>query len=55
MTGFMLTMCAKDTDPKNMRAQATDAFLNKKWGALEAVKKKMTKNQEHILLHKYLT
>ena len=31
MTGFMLTMCAKDTDPKNMRAQATDAFLNKKW------------------------
>lgn len=38
-----------------MRAQATDTFLNKKWSALEAVKKEMTKNQEHILIHKFLT
>lgn len=55
MTGFMLTMCAKDIDPKKMRAQATDTFLNKKWSALETVKKEMTKNQEYILIHKFLT
>ena len=47
----MLTICAKDTDPKKMRDQATDTFLNKKWSALEAVKKEMTKNQEHILIN----
>lgn len=44
LTGFTLIMCAKDTDSRKTRVPATDIFLNKKWGALEAVKKEMTEN-----------
>lgn len=31
-----------------MRAQTTEIFLTEKWGTLEAVKKKITKNQHYL-------
>lgn len=47
LTGFTLTLlrAAKKIDPRKMRAQTTEIFLTEKWGTLEAVKKKITKNQ----------
>lgn len=43
LTDFTLTiLCApKDTEPRKMRAQATEIqFLNKKWGSLKVFKEK---------------
>lgn len=53
LTGFTLTIlcAAMSIDPRKMRAHTTEVFLNKKWGALEAVHKKITRNRL-IFIHK---
>lgn len=53
LTGFTLTIlcAATSVDPRKMRAHTTEVFLNKKWDALEAVHKKITRNRL-IFIHK---